>query len=310
MRLIGLYFLLFTVSAQAQKRMAVTIDDLPTVSRYYATPQAKAYMTRKLLAHCTTFHVPAVGFVIGQFLETTGKLDSSQMNLLTMWLDAGLELGNHTFAHKDYNLITFNESKADIIGGEQAVKSFVEKQGKPFRYFRHPYLRKGDTQSKKDSLEAFLKYWGYQEAPVTIDNSDWLFSQAYDNALTLKDTTLAAQVGRTYLAYMRDCVTYYEAQSDSLFGRQIPQVLLIHANTINADYLDQLLAIVKQKGYVFTTLDDVLTDTAYRSEDHFYGKGGISWMHRWALTQGKRGVFFKGEPEVPAMVEELANRKL
>lgn len=290
--------------------MAVTIDDLPTVSRYYATPQAKAYMTRKLLSYCTAFHVPAIGFVIGQFLESNTKLDSSQLALLTMWLDVGLELGNHTYAHKDYNLITFDESRSDVVAGEQAVKAFVERRGKPFRYFRHPYLRKGDTQSKKDSLEAFLKKRGYQEAPVTIDNADWLFSQAYDHALILRDTTLAAQVGKAYLAYMRDCVTYYEAQSDSLFGRQIPQVLLIHANAINADYLGQLLAIIQQQGYEFTTLDDVLTDAAYRSEDRYYGKGGISWMHRWALTQGKKGAFFKGEPEVPAMVEALANRKL
>lgn len=309
MRVLIPFLILLSMTAQAQKRMAVTIDDLPTVSNYYTTPAGRLHLTQRLLSHCTTFQVPAIGFVVGSFLRANAQPDSNQLRLVSMWLDAGLELGNHTYAHKDYNLVSFEELKADVINGEQLVKNFVQQRGKSFRYFRHPYLRKGDTQAKKDSLESFLRQRGYQEAPVTIDNSDWLFSQAYDNALLLGDTALAAEVGRRYVTYMGDYVAYYEAQSDSLFGRQIPQILLIHANTINADYLGKLLARLKQRGYSFVSLHEVLTDAAYRSPDRYYGKGGISWLHRWALTKGKKGAFFKGEPEVPTIVDELAKRK-
>jgi hypothetical protein len=49
-----------------------------------------------------------------------------------------------------------------------------------------------------------------------------------------------------------------------------------------------------------------LQDPAYQSTDEYVGSGGITWLHRWALTQGKRGEFFKGEPEVPAWVEQAA----
>ncbi|MBD2702545.1 polysaccharide deacetylase family protein [Spirosoma sp. BT702] len=294
----------------SQKQIAITIDDLPTVSRYYVTADAQKQLTQKLLVHCTTFQVPAIGFVIAGKLQRNAKPDSDAIKLLSMWLSASLELGNHTFAHKDYNLVTFEEMKNDVLAGEQIVKNLVQRQRKPFRFFRHPFLRKGDTQAKKDSLEAFLKKRGYQEAPVTVDNSDWLFSRAYDNALLLGDTLLASQVGKRYVDYMHDCVAYYEAQSDSLFGRPIKHTLLIHANTINSDYLGTLFARLKQRGYSFVSLSEALTDPAYRSEDRFYGKGGISWLHRWALTKGKKGAFFKGEPEVPAMIDELANRKI
>lgn len=310
MRLIPLLLLFATFTAQAQKQIAITIDDLPTVSAYYASPQARLQMTQKLLAHCTAQRVPAVGFVVGSFLQTNATLDSAQLHLLDLWLNVGYELGNHTFAHKDYNLVSFDELKADVIAGEQIIKPYVERREKPFRYFRHPYLRKGDTQAKKDSLEQFLKRQGYQEAPVTVDNNDWQFSAAYDRALLLGDTALATQVGQRYVAYMNDFITYYESQSDSLFGRQIPQVLLLHANAINADYLDHLFAKLAQRKYQFISLETVLSDKAYQSADRYYGRGGISWMHRWALTQGKKGAFFKGEPEVPADIVELANRKL
>ncbi|GAB3897826.1 polysaccharide deacetylase family protein [Spirosoma agri] len=308
MRLLTCIFVLLATTVNGQKQMAITVDDLPTVSKYHTSSEAQQNLTRKILRHLTAYQVPAVGFVIGDFLRTNSQPDPNRIKLLSMWLDAGLELGNHTLAHKDYNLVSFDELKADVIGGEQITKGLVQKRGKPFRYFRHPYLRKGDTQAKKDSLEAFLKRRGYREAPVTIDNSDWLFSRAYANALLVNDTVLAARVGKTYVDYMMNCVAYYEAQSDSLFDRPISQTLLIHANAINADYLDTLLARLKERGYAFVSLEKALSDTAYQSVDHFYGKGGISWLHRWALTQGKKGTFFKGEPEVPTTIEELANR--
>ncbi|GAB4037664.1 polysaccharide deacetylase family protein [Spirosoma gilvum] len=310
MRLLICLLLLLTSTAEAQKRMVITIDDLPTVSSFYKTPQQKQQLTQKLLAHVTYAHVPAIGFVIGGLLQSASRPDSAQIALLQQWLEAGLELGNHTFAHKDYNLIPFEESKADVIQGEMIVKNFVEKQGKPFRYFRHPYLRKGDTPAKKDSLENFLRQRGYREAPVTIDNSDWLFARAYDHALMLNDAALMAQVGQNYVDYMLDCVAYYEAQSQALFNRPISQILLIHANSINADFLGKLLSELKNRGYSFITLDEALKDDAYQSADTYTGKGGISWLHRWALTRGKKGEFFKGEPEVPAAIDELANRKL
>ncbi|WP_338874300.1 polysaccharide deacetylase family protein [Spirosoma sp. SC4-14] len=305
-----LVLLLITTITYGQKQMAITIDDLPTVSKAYNTPETQQALTQRLLTHLRTYQVPAIGFVIGSFLQTDNKPNPNKLKLLSMWLDAGLELGNHTFAHKDYNLVSFETMKADVIGGEQAVKKWMEERGKSLRYFRHPYLRRGDTPEKKDSLEAFLKHRGYREAPVTIDNSDWLFSRAYDHALLLGDTALVNSIGQQYVRYMGDCVAYYEAQSDSLFGRPIPQTLLIHANSINADFLGALLAQLKQRGYTFVSLDQALTDSAYSSEDHFCKKGGISWLHRWALTQGKKGTFFNGEPEVPTAIDELANRKL
>ena len=33
---------------------------------------------------------------------------------------------------------------------------------------------------------------------------------------------------------------------------------------------------------------------------------GITWLHRWALTEGKRGTFFAGEPIVPDWIEKAA----
>ncbi|HEX5072033.1 MAG TPA: hypothetical protein VFW03_02435 [Gemmatimonadaceae bacterium] len=92
---------------------------------------------------------------------------------------------------------------------------------------------------------------------------------------------------------------FYEAQSRTIVGREIPQVLLIHASLLNADMFDTLVQMMERRGYTFAKLEDVLSDSAYRSADTYVGPGGITWLHRWALTRGMRGATFAGEPEVP-----------
>ena len=103
---------------------------------------------------------------------------------------------------------------------------------------------------------------------------------------------------------MEDVLHYYENQSIALLGYNIKHILLFHANLLNADYIEDLVKIYLNNGYEFINLDVAMSDVAYKSKDEFYKKAGITWLHRWALTQGKRGDFFKGEPEVPAYIEE------
>lgn len=37
------------------------------------------------------------------------------------------------------------------------------------------------------------------------------------------------------------------------------------------------------------------------------GPGGITWLHRWAITEGRDPEIFGGEPEVPEWVREMAD---
>lgn len=154
-------------------------------------------------------------------------------------------------------------------------------------------------------LEAVLAERGYRVAPVTIDNADYLFAAAYDLAPA---DSVRARVADEYVRYMEEVTAYYERQSTALLGREIPQVLLLHANNLNADHFGRLAAMFVRRGYTFVPLERAMADSAYASEDTYTGPAGITWLHRWALTQGKRGDFFAGEPEVARWVVELARR--
>ena len=64
---------------------------------------------------------------------------------------------------------------------------------------------------------------------------------------------------------MESVVAFFEERSVEVVGREFPQVLLIHANQLNADLMPELLAMFRQRGYTFVTLDQALADAAYRA---------------------------------------------
>jgi len=114
------------------------------------------------------------------------------------------------------------------------------------------------------------------------------------------------KIGADYLVYMESKLKYFEKQVYQLFGREINQILLLHASLLNADYLDSLAKMFLKNNYKFVTMGEALQDKAYETSITVYGNWGISWIDRWALSQGKKGDFFKGEPATPEYIKKLS----
>jgi peptidoglycan/xylan/chitin deacetylase (PgdA/CDA1 family) len=283
--------------------MAVTFDDLPAQGFENADPAAMRDINRRIVTTLTKRRVPAVAFVNERGLETEGRVDPKRVAALTLWLDAGLELGNHTYAHPSLHKVPLDEYLRQIAEGERVTRPLSDSRGRHYGWFRHPFLQTGRDLTTKHAVEAYLAEHGYRVAPVTIDNSEWVFARAY---AVSQDRATRKRLGAEYLDYMMRVVAYYEKQSDLLFGRQIPQVLLVHANSLNAEYFDDLADRIAARGYRFVPLDAAVADEAYRSADEFVGNGGITWLHRWALTRGGRERIVPDEPTVPEWVETLA----
>ncbi|MBZ5536582.1 MAG: polysaccharide deacetylase family protein [Acidobacteriia bacterium] len=289
--------------------VAVTFDDLPVASTTWTDIPAQTRITSSLVRSVVANKIPAIGFVIEKKLYPDNKLDEGRVALLQMWLDAGLELGNHTYSHLDLHQTPLADYEQDILRGAVQTGLLMQKKGRNLRYFRHPFLHTGRSLEIRQDLDNFLTSHGYCVAPVTIDNSDWIFARAYDRAVFEGDRKLTRRIVQAYIPYMDRKFDYFEKQSVALFGAEIKQVLLLHANRLNADYLDELARMMRKRGYAFITLDEALQDNAYRSVDTFTGPGGISWLHRWAISQEKKGTFFAGEPLTPDFVMKEAGVK-
>jgi len=285
--------------------MAITFDDLPAV-RLRENNEQLADMTARILAQVDERRIPAMGLVNEGKLYRDGELDDGRVEMLRMWCEAGYELGNHTYSHMDLHRSTLADFQEDVVRGEQVTRPLLAEYDIKLRYFRHPLLHTGRDLDTKHALESFLAERGYRVAPVTIDNSEWIYAKAYHDAREKGDAVTMKKIADEYLGYMAAMVEYYEQQSRALFGREIPQVLLLHANYLNADYFGSLADIITARGYQWITLDEAIADDAYDSPDTFTGRGGITWIHRWAITAGKKGEFFGQEPTAPQWIVEAA----
>lgn len=225
------------MSPAQPKQLCITVDDLPTV-HYVENNQEET--TRKLIAHFQEYTIPAIGFVNEGKLYKSGVVKKEWIALLQQWLNNGYELGNHTFGHTDYHRASFTDFSEDVLNGEVLPPGLSKRAGLPWRYFRHPYLHIGQSSLRFDSLSSFLTKHNYTEAPVTIDNDDYLFAKAYSNTHKSQNTVQMSRIGSDHVKYMEAKVFYNEQLSTRLFERKTPQILLIHASLLNADYVGEL----------------------------------------------------------------------
>ena len=300
--LIALNILFVSVSQGAERFVSLTIDDLP-YQRGGSLKDDQA-MTKKLVGHIREQRVPTVGFVNEIKLHENGPEQlAARTALLKEWLAAGVELGNHTYSHLDINAVPFADYTQDLLRGEEVTRTLMRERGMTLRYFRHPYLRAGKEAAIKADLEEFLREHQYVIAPVTVDNDEWIFGGAYDVAAQRGDAAAMQRIGRDYLDYMEQAFAFSEHLARQVVGRDIKHVLLVHANAMNAEYLDDLIAKVRERGYEFVSLPEALSDDAYRRDDPYVGPKGWSWLLRWGVGQE---LDTSTAPHVPAYVMELA----
>lgn len=288
-------------SAPPRRAVAVTIDDLPAVPVNDLRKMRE--VTDRLLGHLRALKIPAVGFVNEGKLHAGGPGEvQARTVLLRRWVDAGLELGNHTYSHWDLHRTPRERMEADVIQGETVTSGLLQARGQRLRYFRHPFLRTGADPQVRSDFDRFLAGRGYTVAPVTFDNDEWIYAAAYDRAKARGDRKLMRRIGDDYLRYMDEVFTFYEKLAREVAGREIRHVLLLHANALNAEYFDDLAARLKARGYAFISLEEALRDDVYRLPAPYTGLKGVSWLQRWALAQGRE---IRDQPAAGAWVQAV-----
>ncbi len=289
--------------AQAPSRtIVITLDDLPFVA-YGMDLSGIREKTKALLSALRAHGVPALGLVTGQAVEVKGEIREREA-LLGEWRKAGTELGNHGYAHLDLNKAPLEAYQADFMTCDALLRRILGTEGPAPRYFRHPLTHTGADAGIKSSFDRFLGRQGYQAIPFTIENADYIFASLYAKAQSGGDQSLALRLRQAYLEHTDTALAFVEGCSEELFHRPIPQILLIHANALNADLMDEILSRLESRGYRFVSLEDALKDPAYATADGYIGTKGPSWLHRWSLSLTGRWRL-EEEPDPPKWVLDL-----
>lgn len=267
--------------------LAVTVDDLPIGSaERHRDPRDREAITRGLLAVLAKHRIQAVGLVIGG--QISGPADD---RLLDVWLEAGHELGNHSYGHLDYTRTPSAEYIADVERGRAELAAYLQRSPAaarrpggvpPVRFFRFPYLREGDTPEKLQAMRTYLASSGQRNLPVTIDDQDWSYEDAWLKAVAANDRAVQDSVTAAYQQALRLETEDHETRGDGLFERQTPQILLLHANAVGVAQWDRLFTALERSGHRFASVDEVLADSAFAVPHDYVGRYGCSLWHRIA----------------------------
>jgi peptidoglycan/xylan/chitin deacetylase (PgdA/CDA1 family) len=244
-------------------------------------------INRAILRALDHHHARAIGFVNEQKISLLGEPEKGR-EILASWVSRGYDLGNHTFSHADANLLSAADFEQEVVAGEPSLRLALASAGKRIRYLRFPYNHTGDTPEKHDAIDAFLAQRGYKVATCTIDNSDYVFNAAYLKILAGGDIESAHRLRAAYLTYSSAEIDYYAGLHKQVFGREIPQVMLLHANRLNADLLETVLKLFETKHYKFIDLATAQADAAYATPETFVSKFGPMWGYRWAKELGAK----------------------
>ena len=242
------------VFSQAQS-VAFTFDDGPSLATMpRLSPQER---NAALLATLAKHRVRAALFVtLGN-----GADRPEGLALAKAWGEAGHALGNHTVTHLDLNGkdTTLAQYENEILACDRIIRPLPGYQP----WFRFTFLREGNTPEKRDGIQAFLKEKGFRNARVTLDTSDWRLNAALIYTLEQHPDADTTPFRTAYLSHLRQRVEAYRDLSRRLFGRDIPQVLLLHHNLINALFLDDAIQRFKDLGWTITDPGSAFQDFVY-----------------------------------------------
>lgn len=262
--------------ASAERRVALTIDDLPA-----AGPRTRAVQddVARLVQAIKASGAPVVGFI------TAGR---GHLAAMQPWVEAGLPLANHTFSHRPFSRVGVAAYLADIRKNEDTVRQAlgVELRG---TYFRYPFLDHGQSKQKVDAVARYLAKGRYRLAPVSLDTIDYRFTEPYGRE---KRAAAREAIAALYLRHIDEAARHFEGLSKRLYRREIPLILLVHANELNADHLGGVLGVLRRRGYRLITLARALQDRAYRKHGLHTPvvkiRGDRNFLNQVAVSRGLR----------------------
>ena len=182
------------------------------------------------------------------------------------WLRSGNLIGSLTYAGRSVKKGTAQEFISDWTKNEEALAPLWSKFERKQKYFRFPGLKVGIDQRPRE-IRAFLKQNAYIEVPATIDSRDDSFSQPYCAALARGDNVCANFIAATFKSLLLDRTIKARAAAGRIGGHDVKQILMIQANQLTSDLLNELLRWYKAMGVRFISLDEALRDPFYTSDD-------------------------------------------
>jgi peptidoglycan/xylan/chitin deacetylase (PgdA/CDA1 family) len=246
-------------SADPTPKIAFTFDDLPVHGPLPPGETRMEVISKIISALHSAGLPPTYGFVNAVHLE--GQPEHAEV--LDAWRKAGNPLGNHTWSHINLDDRPLDEVEQNVLRDEPVLEKLMN--GEDWHWFRYPFLAEGSTPEKRAAFRDFLREHGYKVAAVTMSFGDYLWNGPYARCKTKGDAAEVKKLEDSYLEAAQESIDYYRRISQTLYGRDITYVLLMHIGAFDAEMLPRLLDLYRSKGFEFVSLPEAERDDFYRS---------------------------------------------
>lgn len=210
------------------------------------------------------------------FVTGNNKNDDIGQALLRVWSNRGHRIGNHTWSHPNYGSgeVSFDRFKNEFLSTDSVISQYPGY----IKMFRFPYLKEGKTREKIDSARSLLKNHGYRNGYVTIDASDWYINSRLTMRLRKKPNANVDSFKKFYLEHLYARAVYYEDLAYKLTGRHISHTMLLHHNLAAALFLDDLIALFREKGWKVISAEEAYRDPIFEMQPANVPAGeGLIW---------------------------------
>jgi peptidoglycan/xylan/chitin deacetylase (PgdA/CDA1 family) len=280
---VSLAALLFAGSVNSQS-LALTFDDGPDMAD--GVGLSAADRNAAILRQLAEAHLKSILFV------TRTDADPNRNALIRQWGIQGHEIGNHTATHPDFDEVSLADYEQELLKCEKAIEDFPGFT----RRFRFPYLKEGNTVEKRDGFRSFLDAHAYKSGAVSIDASDWYYSQRLSTRLKKQPDADTRPYRDAYLRHLYDRAQYYDGLSHRLLGRSVTHVLLLHHNLINALFLTDIIHMFHDRGWTLVDSEVAFSDSVYAMRPNTLPAGeSILWA--LAKQSGVPGLRSPGEDD-------------
>jgi peptidoglycan-N-acetylglucosamine deacetylase len=261
--------------AYAQKRIALTFDDVPRIKGAFFTPEER---TQKLIAALRQAKVKQAAFFLNPGNLSTPDGQGGEARIAA-YVAAGHVIANHSFSHPGLSKSTAPDYLADL---DKAAVWLKGRAGyRP--WFRFPYLDEGaDDKVKRDAVRAGLKARGLRNGYVTADGSDWNLEALTIQAAKDGKAMDIEALRKLYVASQMSAVDYHDELARLTIGRSPAHVILLHETDIAAMFIGDFVKELRRRGWTIITADEAFADPISKAmPDVPYSWGTLTGSMAW-----------------------------
>ena len=278
---------------EAPTLAALTLDDLP-YQTLAGKPAVDDIRERKVISDAILAALEERSTQAAVFVNCA--LLAEGEDLPERWGLKGHLVANHTAHHTSIDkAIDWQAEIASCDDRLRSVRGYAP-------LFRYPYLRQGASAETKARGEEVLASLSLRNAPPTVPTSEWLLAQRYDDATEPAQREAIAEL---FVDHVVSSIRIAEEESARRLRREIPHVVLLHVNRLEADHIGDLLDRFEQENIRVISLEEALKDEIYSRPDEAISPWALSWLYRVApaLQRGELNRFSALEGRIEQLLE-------